>query len=109
MKGKAKNRRRTEETEFDVPGGIIVHLTMECGGDVRDWQVVHVTSGSFEKETFWALEPVLKLICLRKYLLQPTRAPLRGASDQRVREIFQFTDNWTGVWQVSNIGTCCIT
>jgi hypothetical protein len=35
---------------FDVPDGIIAHLTRECGGNVHDRNVVEVTSGSFEKE-----------------------------------------------------------
>jgi hypothetical protein len=34
-----------------VPGGIIAHLTRECGGNVHDCHVVDVTCGSFEKET----------------------------------------------------------
>jgi hypothetical protein len=36
--------------QFDVPDGIIAHLTRECGGNVHDRNVVDVTSGSFEKE-----------------------------------------------------------
>jgi hypothetical protein len=36
---------------FDVPSGIIAHLTRECGRNVHDCYVVDVTSGSFEKET----------------------------------------------------------
>jgi hypothetical protein len=36
---------------FDVPDGIIAHLTRECGGNVHDGDVVDVTCGSFEKET----------------------------------------------------------
>jgi hypothetical protein len=36
---------------FDVPDGIIAHLTRECGGNVHNHHVVEVTSGSFEKET----------------------------------------------------------
>jgi hypothetical protein len=35
---------------FDVPDGIIAHLTRECGGNVHDHRVVDVTCGSFEKE-----------------------------------------------------------
>jgi hypothetical protein len=35
---------------FDVPDGIIAHLTRECSGNVHDRNVVDVTSGSFEKE-----------------------------------------------------------
>jgi hypothetical protein len=35
---------------FDVPGGIITHLTRECGGNLHDHHVVEVTCGSFEKE-----------------------------------------------------------
>jgi hypothetical protein len=37
---------------FDVPDGIIAHLTRECGGDVHDRHVVDVTSGSFDKEIY---------------------------------------------------------
>jgi hypothetical protein len=36
--------------KFDVPDGIIAHLTRECGGNVHGSHVVDVTSGSFEKE-----------------------------------------------------------
>jgi hypothetical protein len=36
---------------FDVPDGIIAHLTRECGGNVHDRHVVDVTYGLFEKET----------------------------------------------------------
>jgi hypothetical protein len=39
---------------FDVPNGIIAHLTRKCGGNVHDRNVVEVTSGSFEKETIGA-------------------------------------------------------
>jgi hypothetical protein len=39
---------------FDVPDGIIAHLTRECGGNVHDRNVIDVTSGSFEKETLGA-------------------------------------------------------
>jgi hypothetical protein len=39
---------------FDVPDGIIAHLTRECGGNVHDCHVVEVRSGSFEKETYGA-------------------------------------------------------
>jgi hypothetical protein len=35
---------------YDVPDGIIAHLTRECGGNVHDRHVVDVTCGSFEKE-----------------------------------------------------------
>jgi hypothetical protein len=37
--------------KFDIPDGIIAHLTRECGGNVHDHHVVDITSGSFEKET----------------------------------------------------------
>jgi hypothetical protein len=37
--------------QFNVPDGIIAHLTRECGGNVHDRNVIEVTSGSFEKET----------------------------------------------------------
>jgi hypothetical protein len=36
--------------EYDVPDGIIAHLTRECGGNVHERHVVDVTCGSFEKE-----------------------------------------------------------
>jgi hypothetical protein len=39
------------ETICDIPDGIIVHLTKECGGNVHDAKVVDVTCGSFEMET----------------------------------------------------------
>jgi hypothetical protein len=39
---------------FDVPDGIIAHLTRECGGNVHDRHVIDVTSGSFGKETVGA-------------------------------------------------------
>jgi hypothetical protein len=39
---------------FDVPNGIIAHLTRNCGGNVHNRNVVQVTSGSFEKETHGA-------------------------------------------------------
>jgi hypothetical protein len=38
-------------TMYDIPDGIIAHLTRECGGNVHDCHVVEVTCGSFEKET----------------------------------------------------------
>jgi hypothetical protein len=37
--------------EYDVPDGIIAYMTRECGGNVHDRHVVHVTSGSFAKES----------------------------------------------------------
>jgi hypothetical protein len=36
---------------YDIPDGILAHLTRERSGNVHDRQVVEVTSGSFEKET----------------------------------------------------------
>jgi hypothetical protein len=36
---------------YDIPDGIIVHLTRECVGNVHDCHVVDVTCGSFEEET----------------------------------------------------------
>jgi hypothetical protein len=36
--------------QFDLPDGIIAHLTRECGGNVHDRHIVDVKSGSFEKE-----------------------------------------------------------
>jgi hypothetical protein len=41
-------------TNFDIPEGIIAHLTRECGGNVHDGHVVDVTSGSFEQESYGA-------------------------------------------------------
>jgi hypothetical protein len=38
--------------KFDVPDGIIVHLTRDCGGNMHGHNVVEVTCGSFEKETY---------------------------------------------------------
>jgi hypothetical protein len=40
--------------QFDVPDGIIAHLTRECGGNVHDRHAVDITCGSFEKETYGA-------------------------------------------------------
>jgi hypothetical protein len=40
--------------KFDVPDGIIGHLTRVCGGNVHDRHVINITSGSFEKETLGA-------------------------------------------------------
>jgi hypothetical protein len=37
--------------DFDLPHGIIAHLTKELRGNVRDRCVIEVTSGSFEKVT----------------------------------------------------------
>jgi hypothetical protein len=34
---------------FDVPDGIIAHLTRECGRNVHDCKVVAVTAGSFQR------------------------------------------------------------
>jgi hypothetical protein len=39
---------------WDVPDGIIAHLTKECGGNVHDHHVVEATCGSFEEGTLWA-------------------------------------------------------
>jgi hypothetical protein len=36
---------------YDIPDGIIAHLTRECGGNVHDHHVVDVTCKSFEMET----------------------------------------------------------
>jgi hypothetical protein len=54
-KGKLRLRdgKETEEM-YDIPDGILEHLTRECSGNVHDRQVVEVTSGSFEKETHGA-------------------------------------------------------
>jgi hypothetical protein len=42
------------EVEFEIPDGIIAHLTRQCGGNVHDHHVVDITSGSFERETVGA-------------------------------------------------------
>jgi hypothetical protein len=41
--------------DYDVPDGIIAHLTKECGGNVHGRLLADVTSGSFEKETEGAI------------------------------------------------------
>jgi hypothetical protein len=46
-------RIKPEQT-YDIPDGIIAHLTRECGGNVHDRHVVDITCGSFEKETYGA-------------------------------------------------------
>jgi hypothetical protein len=54
-KGKLRYSDDDETDEmYDIPDGIIAHLTRECGGNVHDRNVVDVTSGSFEKETIRA-------------------------------------------------------
>jgi hypothetical protein len=40
--------------QFDVPDGIIAHLTRECGGNFQDRRIVDTTSASFENETYGA-------------------------------------------------------
>jgi hypothetical protein len=42
--------KETDEM-YDIPDGIIAHLTRECRGHVHDRNVLEVTSGSFEKES----------------------------------------------------------
>jgi hypothetical protein len=50
-KGKLRLQNGKEADEmYDIPDGIIAHLTRECGGNVHDRKVVDVTCGSFEKE-----------------------------------------------------------
>jgi hypothetical protein len=50
-KGKLRDVDGDETDEmYDIPDGIIAHLTRECGGNVHDGHVVDVTCGSFEKE-----------------------------------------------------------
>jgi hypothetical protein len=39
-----------KKQHWDVPNGILAHLTRECRWNVRDCQVVEVTCGPFEKE-----------------------------------------------------------
>jgi hypothetical protein len=41
---------------FDVPDGIVAHLTRECGANVHDRHVVDVTCGSFEPETMGPIQ-----------------------------------------------------
>jgi hypothetical protein len=36
---------------INMPDGITAHLTRECGGNVHDYHIVEVASGSFENET----------------------------------------------------------
>jgi hypothetical protein len=51
-KGKLRHSDGSETGEIcDIPDGIIVHLTKECGGNVHDHHVVEVTCGSFENGT----------------------------------------------------------
>jgi hypothetical protein len=51
-KGKLRLRSCKETDEmYDIPDGIIAHLTKECGGNVYDVHIVNVTPASFEKET----------------------------------------------------------
>jgi hypothetical protein len=51
-KGKLRMSSGKETDEmYDIPDGIIAHLTRECGGNAHDRHVVEVTCGSFEKET----------------------------------------------------------
>jgi hypothetical protein len=51
-KGKLRYSTTNKETDttYDIPDGIIAHLTRECGGNVHFRRVVNVTCGSFEKE-----------------------------------------------------------
>jgi hypothetical protein len=81
-RGKAKDRQG-RRMEFDVPHGIIAHLTRECSRNVHDRGVVEVTCGSFEKENYekmfnmlqkmpqiWKLIPFsFQLIARRKKIL----------------------------------------
>jgi hypothetical protein len=53
--------------DFNVPEGIIAHLTRECGGNVHDHHVADITSGSFEKEIYGYL--ITNLSRLRKLQL----------------------------------------
>jgi hypothetical protein len=54
-KGKLRMRDGTQSKNmYDIPDGIIAHLTRECGGNVHDRHVVDVACGSFEKETHGA-------------------------------------------------------
>jgi hypothetical protein len=54
-KGKLLLLRDTmTQNMFNIPDGIIAHLTRACGGNVHDYQVIDVTCGSFEKEILGA-------------------------------------------------------
>jgi hypothetical protein len=45
-----RDSRQTNEM-YDIPDGIIAHLTRECGGNVHDRNVADVTSGSSSRST----------------------------------------------------------
>jgi hypothetical protein len=54
-KGKLRlSGRKETDAMFDIPDGIIAHLTRECDGNVHDRHVVDITCGSFEKVTLGA-------------------------------------------------------
>jgi hypothetical protein len=44
----------TAEVKIDAPDGIIAHMTIECGWNVRDSHFVYVTSAPFNKQYFAA-------------------------------------------------------
>jgi hypothetical protein len=95
-----------KKRKFDIPDGIIAHLTRECGGNVHDRNIVAVTCGSFEKETcdqyraFWAGDLLMDLQC------EPPISgsiPVRTLS-VRVNGIFFFTV--AGIQRVCFQATC---
>jgi hypothetical protein len=52
MKEKLRLRTGQEPDKmYDTPDGIIGHLARDCGGNLRNYDVVDVTCRSFEKET----------------------------------------------------------
>jgi hypothetical protein len=50
MKGKTGTGK---EVAINMPDGIILDLTRECGGDGHSCHIINVMSGSFEKEIEW--------------------------------------------------------
>jgi hypothetical protein len=66
--------------DFDVPDGIITHLTRECGGNVYEHQVVDVTSGSFEKET-WESNPISGILGNKPDFAAKNAADLEAGSE----------------------------
>jgi hypothetical protein len=55
---------------FDVPDGIIAHLTRERGGNVHDHHIVEVTSESFERGTHKGKVGLLRRMQLIRELMQ---------------------------------------
>jgi hypothetical protein len=54
-KGKLRVPNSKESDEmYDIPDGIIAHLTKECGGNVRDWHVVQYHVSTVREGDSWA-------------------------------------------------------